>query len=150
MMEVQINQKAPLAIAFGRNAEEAMMSTRVAWLRQGNEESAKSKSLQQKLIERGLECALITIQDDNWEQIRDIDLILVEAIGRFHQDLLALLAEVRTHSHAPVVMLTDNQTLDWSSAAITAGADAIVNIATPDEVIIARCNALLRRWRPTH
>ncbi len=150
MMEVQINQKAPQAIAFSRNAEEAMMSMRVAWLRQGNEESAKSKSLQQKLIERGLECTLITIKDDNWDQIRDIDLILVEAIGRFHQDLLALLTEVRTHSHAPVVMLTDNQTLDWSSAAITAGADAIVNIATPDEVIIARCNALLRRWRPAH
>jgi DNA-binding response OmpR family regulator len=148
MMEVQINQRTPQAIDFGTKAEGAMMSTRVAWLRQGHEESAKSKSLQQKLTERGLQLAFVNINEEDFTQIRNIDLILVEAFGHFREDLTSLMTQVRTHSHAPVIIVTDNQTLDWASTAITAGADAIVPSATPDEVILARCNALLRRWRP--
>ena len=123
------------------------MPTQVAWLRQGDEERTKSKNLQQKLMATGINITEIDPESGAFESVQSTDLIFIEYYGYFHRDIATLLSQLRNNSQAPIVMLTDNQTFDWSSSAISAGADAIVTVATSDEVIIARCQALLRRWR---
>jgi DNA-binding response OmpR family regulator len=45
-----------------------------------------------------------------------------------------------------LIVLTDNHTLDWSIRALHSGADALFTINMPDDVIVARSKALLRRW----
>lgn len=123
------------------------MPTQIAWLRQGDVDRSKSRNIQQKLITTGFDVLEVNPENETLKKIQNTDLIIIESYGHFHRDLVSLLHQARMHSHAPIVMLTDNQTFDWSSSAIAAGADAIVTIATADEVIIARCQALLRRWR---
>jgi DNA-binding response OmpR family regulator len=123
------------------------MSSQIAWLRHGDEERSKSKNVQQKLKANGVALIEIDPETSAWALLHDVDLIVAEYYGYFPADLASLLSQVRANSQAPVVMLTDNQTFEWSAAVIAAGADAVVTVATADEVIVARCQALLRRWR---
>jgi DNA-binding response OmpR family regulator len=146
-MELQVNPKLPTLMILGRKAEGALMPSQIAWLRQSDEDRSKSRNVQQKLLAAGLDVLEVDPESETLKKIQSADLIIIEDYGQSHRNLSSLLHQVRIHSHAPVVMLTDNQTFDWSSSAIAAGADAIVTIATADEVIIARCQALLRRWR---
>lgn len=43
-------------------------------------------------------------------------------------------------------MLTEDASAERSITALKAGADAVVLLNMPEEVIIARFNSLLRRW----
>lgn len=122
------------------------MPSQITWLRYGDEERSKSKSVQQKFKTNGMIVVEVDAEGTSLAELHDADLIVVEYYGYFPTDFASLLSQVRSSSQAPIVMLTDNQTFEWSSAAIAAGADAIVTAATADEVIIARCQALLRRW----
>jgi DNA-binding response OmpR family regulator len=71
---------------------------------------------------------------------------MLECVDTIEQEMLARLDRVRSKSKAPLIILTDNATLDWSLLALREGADAIFTMNTPDEIIFARSNALLRRW----
>ena len=144
-MELQVDPKLPKLMIGGR-AEGAVMPSQIAWLRYGDEERSKSKSVQQKFKTSGMLVAELDAEGGSLAELHDADLIVVEYYGYFPTDLASLLNQVRSSSQAPIVMLTDNQSFEWSSAAIAAGADAIVTVATADEVITARCQALLRRW----
>lgn len=73
-------------------------------------------------------------------------LIMLECVDMVEQEMLSHLAQVRSNSNAPLIILTDNATLDWSLLALREGADAIFTLNTQDEVILARSSALLRRW----
>ena len=74
------------------------------------------------------------------------ELIMLECVDVYEQEMLIRLDFVRQGSRAPLIVLTDNHTLDWSLLALREGADAIFTLNTPDDVIVARSNALLRRW----
>jgi len=72
---------------------------------------------------------------------------MLECVDIIEQDMLTSLEQIRTYSNAPLIVLTDNPTLDWSLLVLREGADAIFTLNTPDEVILARSTALLRRWQ---
>jgi DNA-binding response OmpR family regulator len=61
-------------------------------------------------------------------------------------EMMKAVITVRLLTQAPLIVLTDNHTLDWSIRALHSGADALFTINMPDDVIVARSKALLRRW----
>lgn len=73
-------------------------------------------------------------------------LIMLECVDTIEHEMLLRLERIRSQSNAPLIILTDNTTLDWSLLALREGADAIFTLNTPDEIILARSHALLRRW----
>ena len=80
------------------------------------------------------------------EDVTDFDLILFESFDQVASEMNAAVNRIRLDSRAPLLMLIDDQSGACSLDVLQAGADAIFTISTPDEVILARCNALLRRW----
>jgi DNA-binding NarL/FixJ family response regulator len=84
------------------------------------------------------------------DQLSDCDLILFEAFDRISNESQAVLNWIRMGSRAPVVMLTSSFRPERTISGLLAGADAVVSINTPWDVIIAHCYALIRRWRLGH
>ena len=124
---------------------------RVAWLRQPGRERAKIARLLKRFSSAGMKISVVEVssgQNPLLEQILGFDLILMEYFDHLENEMSAALSRIRTESRAPLMMLTDGQTPDWSVNALKAGADAIFNLNTPEDIILARCNALLRRWLP--
>ena len=124
---------------------------RVAWLRQPGRERAKIARLLKHFSNAGMKISMVEVSSGHnplLEQILGFDLILMEYFDHLENDMSAALSKIRTESRAPLMMLTDGQTTDWSVNALKAGADAIFNLNTPEDIILARCNALLRRWLP--
>ena len=76
------------------------------------------------------------------------EFIVICVPDQLHDQVPALLACIRASSHAPVVVLAEASADEWSLAMVRAGADAVLDQVTPETVILARCIALLRRWRP--
>ena len=115
------------------------------------EDNIVNQQVAQKCLER-LGCFVHTVNDGlagvNAFREERFDLILMEYFDHLENDMSAALSKIRTESRAPLMMLTDGQTTDWSVNALKAGADAIFNLNTPEDIILARCNALLRRWLP--
>jgi DNA-binding response OmpR family regulator len=64
------------------------------------------------------------------------------------REAAAIVAEIRTYNVAPLLLLTDQDAIEWSLITLPAGADVALPIHMPEEVILARCIALLRRWLP--
>ncbi len=124
---------------------------RVAWLRQPGRERAKIARLLKHFSNAGMKISMVEVSGGHnplLEQILGFDLILMEYFDHLESEMSAALSKIRTESRAPLMMLTDGQTPDWSVNALKAGADAIFNLNTPEDIILARCNALLRRWLP--
>ena len=80
------------------------------------------------------------------DDVPRFDLILFEYFDHVESEIRNVISQIRRGSRAPLLMLTDDQSVAWSVDALNAGADAIFTVSTPNEVILARCNALLRRW----
>jgi hypothetical protein len=75
------------------------------------------------------------------------DLILYEAGSRYAVELQATLNWVRTSSRAPLVVLAGGASAEEALLALVAGADAVITPAIRQEIAVAHCHALLRRWR---
>jgi hypothetical protein len=82
------------------------------------------------------------------QPLLSFECIVIDAPRPQHEQVAPLLACIRACSHAPVVVLAEAPDQEWSLELISAGADAVLDQATPDTVIFAHCLALLRRWRP--
>ncbi|CAN5627550.1 hypothetical protein BH10CHL1_BH10CHL1_02510 [soil metagenome] len=139
-----------------RNATEQMgntadptLATRLVWVRRPGKELAKSRNLLERLSSEGIDVwvieasNLVNLAIDN---VAEYDLILFEYFEHGTSDMKSAVSHIRLGSRAPLMMLTDDPSVAWSLDALSAGADAIFTVNTPDEVILARCNALLRRW----
>ena len=73
------------------------------------------------------------------------DLILIDAPLRMrHLENLSL-SEFRQACRAPLVLLVDAPAVDVTVSGILAGADAVIPVTTPRQVIVAHCRALVRR-----
>jgi len=124
-------------------------TVRIMWVRRSGKELSKRLSLFNRLSDEGMAIWVheapsvvgLVIED-----IPDFDLILFEYFDHIESEIKAVISQIRLASRAPLMMLTDDQSVAWTVDALNAGADAIFTINTPDEVILARCNALLRRW----
>lgn len=124
------------------------MPARVAWLQQNFYHLPKALSLRTRFSDAGMQVDVHqwTIED---MQSLNCDLILLECLDTFEQEMMRILLKIRMFNQSPLIVLTDNHALDWSICALRGGADAIFTVNMPDEVIIARSNALLRRWLPS-
>jgi hypothetical protein len=118
---------------------------RMVWLQQKVQQPPKALGLRTRFIDAGLQvqvCAL-NLEDDT---PLEGELILLECFSMFEQEMMKALVRIRLFTQAPLIVLTDNHTLEWSIRALHNGADAIFTVNMPDDVIVARSNALLRRW----
>jgi len=128
---------------------------RVLWLRGGTGEWPKTTGLRNRFGSEGMDIHLADLHHTD-EQALDqqvaklfptiFDLIMLECVETGEEAMLRQVNCIREVSQAPLIVLTDNHTLDWSLHALREGADAIFTLNTPDDVIVARSNALLRRW----
>lgn len=96
----------------------------------------------------GIDVWIVNGSDLPLEQMLCFDLILLESFGAAKKELPPALYRIRIGSRAPLVLLTDERAIEWKIQALRAGADAILTMATSADVILARCQALLRRWAP--
>ena len=81
------------------------------------------------------------------KQLAGCDLILFEALGPINNEQEAALHWLRAGNYAPVVMLTTGIRSEQAIDGLIAGADAVIPLTTSHEVIVAHCQALMRRWR---
>jgi len=131
------------------NLADSAIATRLVWVRRPGKELAKSRNLLNQLSTEGVDVWVIeasNLVNLAIDDIADYDLILFEYFDHGASDMKSAVSHIRLGSRAPLMMLTDDQSVAWSLDALSAGADAIFTVSTPDEVILARCNALLRRW----
>lgn len=120
---------------------------RLLWFRTTHTLQPKVVTLLNRFGKEGLDIQVIEIS--SIDKVADhalCELIMLECINAFEHEMIDQLYRVRAGSQVPVIVLTDNHTLDWSLLALREGADAIFTLNTPDDIIIARSNALLRRW----
>jgi len=119
----------------------------VIWLRPAEKSHDKSHNLVRKFSDSGMDVWLLTASDVPLEQILCFDLIVLESLGYTEADLPGLLQRIRLGSRAPLVLLDKTLSVESRIDALRAGADAILPLTTSSDVILARCMALLRRWR---
>lgn len=131
--------------SFPVNNAKARSPLRVVWLQQKLQQVPKALALRTRFTDAGMQVNLHQLELEE-EPALDGELILLECLGMFEQEMLTALAKLRLFSKAPLIILTDNYALDWSLRALHSGADAIFTVNMPDDVILARSKALLRRW----
>lgn len=122
-------------------------SVRIVWLQQKVHALPKAQALRTRFGDAGMQVHLHQLSVDADTKL-DGELILLECFGMFEQEMMKAVISVRLLTQAPLIVLTDNHTLDWSIRALHSGADAIFTVNMPDDVIVARSKALLRRWVP--
>lgn len=123
---------------------------RLLWFRANHAQQPKVSTLLNRFGNEGMDIRIIDAADENRGAIQKqaCELIILECINTSEQDMCARVSMVRAGSRVPLIVLTDNHTLDWSLLALREGADAIFTLNTHDDIIIARSTALLRRWVP--
>ncbi len=149
-----VNERIPPA-GTRKLAETKSIPLRVLWLRFNNVDRPRTTGLRNRFGTEGMDIHVADLQY-TMDQIIDgqtpnlfptvFDLIMLESVEIIEEAMLRQLSSIREVSQAPLIVLTDNYTLDWSLRALREGADAIFTLNTPDDVIVARSNALLRRW----
>lgn len=140
------------------NPRKPVSLIRMAWVRYNNEKNeqsatdqlaTKSENLIQRFSEEGLDIwvlnrnRLSTLQD-----IACFDFVFIEGQCRSDRCMAEILQQLQVEQcpSSPIVILTDQPCTHHSVDLIQAGADELFSHATPDEVILARCRALLRRF----
>lgn len=138
--------KQGLPYPIPTNGSDRMRATlRMIWLQPKVQTLPKAFALRTRFADTGMQ---VTIQqlDAEDDAALDGELILLECLGMFEQEMMKLVLKIRLFTQAPLIVLTDNHTLNWSLRALHCGADAIFTVNMPDDVIVARSKALLRRW----
>lgn len=119
---------------------------RVVWLRHFASYPDQVSGLLDKFAGAGIDVWIVNGENLPLEQILSFDLILLETPAKPSSLVRHTLERIRSSSKSPLILLTDQYTVQWSIEALQAGADAILPISTSSDVILARCRSLLRRW----
>ncbi len=132
----------------GDSKHSGVVTKRVLWFRANDDQRPKVVTLLDRFDHAGLDVQVFNVFEGHnpFPSKLTCSLIMLECVDTIEQEMLTRLDSVRSKSKAPLIILTDNATLDWSLLALREGADAIFTMNTPDEIILARSNALLRRW----
>ena len=83
------------------------------------------------------------------DTVAECDLILIEAHRHLNERQWQAIRWVRIGSLAPIVVLLGEKPTDDAMNSIVQGADAVLSLQLNHDVILAHCQALMRRWR-TH
>jgi len=119
----------------------SMLAARIVWLRQRNQMDQRSQNLYHQMQDHGLVLTVVDAFD-----VTSADLVLLDALDSVEGSVETIVARIRFESRVPLIMLTDGFSSEQLVIALTAGADAIWSLNTPVELLLARSNALLRRW----
>lgn len=139
-------ERQDLTYSIPSNGSDRMRSQlRIVWLQQMMQQLPKAFALRTRFVDAGMEVNIQQLDLANDISL-DGELILMECFGTLEQEMMKSVIKIRLFTHAPLIVLTDNHTLDWSIRALYSGADAIFTVNMPDDVIVARSKALLRRW----
>lgn len=123
-------------------------SIRVAWVQQNLHQLPKALSLRTRFVEAGMEVNIHQWAIDDVIPL-ECELIVLDCCPLVEQEMMKFLLKIRFFTQAPLIVLTDSHSLDGTISALRGGADAIFTVNMPDDVIVARSNALLRRWIPS-
>jgi hypothetical protein len=138
-----------VALRTGRQEKNPPLPThsdRILWLCASPEMCDPYAGLLSKFRSTGLFLAMAPPSAYRSQQLAAFSLLLISIDTKLYAETIALVEELRTMTRAPIVLLTLGNSLPWFAEAIEAGADMVVGVTTPDDVIVAHCLALLRRW----
>ena len=121
----------------------------IAWLYQAGEPRTLVSRLARRFDECGLATGITAFERTGGADLPEFDLLLLEYTCTNWRDLARTVREIRNQSAAPVIVLVRAEVADLTVAALGAGADLVLPLNTSEEVIAARCRALLRRWCPS-
>lgn len=119
---------------------------RALWLQPSDDEGVMGQTLHERLAAQSLLLYNMSQESTPGEACRYFDLILLRVTDQTYAQVREMIYQIRAFNRAPIMLLTDQQTYEWSLVALPAGADAVVLADAPTEIIVARCLALLRRW----
>jgi DNA-binding response OmpR family regulator len=119
----------------------------VAWVRTSQDPNKNSDRLSQMFTEEGLSVQIVEIDSTLYDHIGRFDLIMLESFGQVDANTLAAVETIRMGSRAPMVMLMSSYARTETIDALQAGVDAVWALGMPREMLLARCRALLRRWK---
>lgn len=103
--------------------------------------------LYQQMRQQGIEVRWSTLPELTVQLLNGIDMVLIDAFDNFDSIVQMAAIRVRIKSRVPLVMLTQEHSSEQLVLALRSGIDAILSCQTPPDLLMARCNALLRRWR---
>lgn len=141
-----VSRTPPSTSAFHRYHHTTTGNIRIAWLRRFPSTADRINYLLDKFSSAGIDVWLVNEEHLPIEQILCFDLILLESSSNPAVDVKAKLQRIRSGSKAPLILLTDEYSVQWGINVLQSGADAILPADSSFEVILARCHALLRRW----
>ena len=144
-----IGRNQARATAQDKCLVQSTAAVRVVWVRRTGCELPKSTSLYKHFSAAGMQVWMLeapNLVNLMIDPVTEFDLILFEYLSQTEGEMSRAVSQLRAGSRAPLLMLTAGVNAEESMDALRAGADAICTVNTPDEVILARCNALLRRW----
>lgn len=122
---------------------------RAAWLHRPSRTHSAANRLLLKLAEKGLHIIEIDVRTLPSELLEGCDLLLFDASDSSVLDLCQTLSYIRVQNRAPLILLTDQHSPASNVEYLQAGADAILPLPTDENILFARCQALLRRWMAT-
>ena len=143
--QIQRNRQEDRMARASATYPKVQPATRLVWLQQNHLHLPKALGLRTRFTDVGMQVSVQQWAGDD-TALLECELILLECFDTFEQEMLKSLLKIRMISQAPLIVLTDNHTLDWSIGALRSGADAIFTVSMLDDVIVARSKALLRRW----
>ena len=126
----------------------SMLTARIVWLRQPNRVDDKGQELYRRMQAQGLALTIVDAFDVTADELLSADLLLLDAFDSLEGSIEMVVARIRFESRVPLIMLTSGYSSEQLVTALTVGADGIWSLNTPVELLLARCNALLRRWLP--
>lgn len=118
---------------------------RVAWLRAEARGLVNSQHLSEMFVSNGLDVHVLNLTDLVESEIDNFDLILLESMGRMDGPILDAVTRIRQSSLTPLVLVTASYSRNQMIDALSAGVDAVWAIGMSNEMLLARCRALLKR-----
>ncbi len=121
-------------------------AARIAWLQGAGLQRELIHRLEHKFDEQGTPISVTTVDLNDSDVFPYYDLLVLEYLRCNLRELARIVAHIRRSCAAPIIVLANCAIADMTVAALRAGADTVIPVNTDDEVIVARCQALLRRW----
>jgi hypothetical protein len=120
----------------------------ILWLQPHYDPAPQSDWLKTELRGMGLQIMSVVLPACITRLRPDFSLVMLRVTPQFNTRTARTLAEIRTCSRTPIVLLIDNNDLEWALTMLQSGVDAVIAYDTPLPIMLAHCLALIRRWRP--
>jgi DNA-binding response OmpR family regulator len=128
-------------------AENDLRQARILWVYHKNPRDLRAERLYHQMQRKYLQVDAISISELRNHQLADVDLVLLEAFEQIEELAHTAVISIRFKSRVPLVVLTNNFSSSELVSTLLAGVDAIWFAQYSVPVLLARCNAMLRRWR---